>query len=332
MRLRSGQLLGNRGMIVGSRGESFWQTLLENIAEKDCTPFLGSGVTADMLPRPEELAGQLATKFSYPFPDDTSLPRVTQFIGTIDNRRLRKQLLSVLVGQFRKRMGLPAATGMPQTLSQVAEAADWAKTSLELFESEIHRQLADLELPLYITTNVDNFMTLALRAKAGKARREVVPWRDPKIERRDLNPPASPDDPVVLHLFGTDDDLLSMVLTEDDHLDYMARISHDYEYFLPVSVNERLASTTLLFLGYRLEDLDFKIIMRGLLTHLDLQRWNMLHVAVQLEASQRDEAKEKEVIDYFQKYFADARIEIYWGNTHQFMSDLWARWKEYRRA
>jgi hypothetical protein len=332
MRLRSGQLLGNRGVIVGSRGESFWETLLENIAAKECTPFLGSGVTADMLPRPEDLAGQLAAKFSYPFPDNTSLPRVTQFIGTIDNRRLRKQFLSVLVEQFRKQMGLPAAAGMPQTFSQVAEAADWARSSQERFEGEIHHQLADLELPLYVTTNIDNFMTLALRAKSGKARREVIPWRDPAIERRDLNPPASPDDPVVLHLFGTDEDLLSMVLTEDDHLDYMARISHDYEYFLPVSVNEQLASTTLLFLGYRLEDLDFKIIMRGLLTHLDLQRWNMLHVAVQLEANQRDEAKEKEVIDYFQKYFADARIDIYWGNTHQFMSDLWARWGEYRRA
>jgi hypothetical protein len=333
LRLRSGQLLGNRGVIVGSRGESFWETLLENIGEKECTPFLGSGVTADMLPRPEELAGQLAAKFSYPFPDHTSLPRVTQFIGTIDNRRLRKQLLSVLVEGFRKRMGLPAAkAGMPQTLSQAIEAADWAKTSLDLFESEIHHQLADLELPLYVTTNVDNFMALALKAKTGKARREVVPWRDPSMQRRDLNPPFAPDDPVVLHLFGTDADLLSMVVTEDDHLDYMARISHDHEFFLPVSVNERLASTTLLFLGYRMEDLDLKIIMRGLLTHLDLQRWNMLHVAVQLESSQRDEAKEKEVIDYFQKYFSDARIDIYWGNTLQFMSDLSARWREYRNA
>ena len=333
MRLRSGQLLGIRGTIVGSRGESFWETLLDNIAEKECTPFLGSGVTSDMLPGPEEIAGELAEKFSYPFPDHTSLPRVTQFIGTIDNRRLRKQLLSVLVEQFRKRMGLPAGVaGVPQTLSQVAEAADWAKTSQELYESEIHHQLADLELPLYVTTNVDNFMTLALRAKKGKARQEVVPWRDAAIQRRDLDPPAAAEDPVVLHLFGSDADLLSMVVTEDDHLDYMARISHDYEYFLPVSANERLASTTLLFLGYRLEDLDFKIIMRGLLTHLDLQRWNMLHVAVQLEESQRNEAREKEVIDYFQKYFAEARIEIYWGNTHQFMADLWARWREYRRA
>lgn len=333
MRLRSGQLLGKRGVILGSRGESFWETLLQNIAEKECTPFLGPGVTANLLPRPEELAHQLATKFSYPFPDDANLPRVTQFIGTIDNRRLRKQLLSVLVEQFRKRMGLPAGTpGCPQNLSQVIEASDWAKTSLDLFESEIHHQLADLDLPLYLTTNIDACMALALQAKTGRARREPVPWRDESMQRRDLNPPASPDDPVVLHLFGTDADLLSMVVTEDDHLDYLARISHDHEYFLPVSVNERLASTTLLFLGYRLEDLDLKVIMRGLLTHLDLQRWNMLHVAVQLESSQRDQAREKEVTDYFQKYFSDARIDIYWGSTLQFMSDLSARWKEYRRA
>jgi hypothetical protein len=333
MRLRSGQLLGNRGEIKGPRSESFWQTLLGIIKGKECTPFLGPGVTADILPRPEELAGELAAKFHYPFLDNTSLPRVTQFIGTIDNRQLRKQLLAVQVERFRKQMGLPTASGeMSSTLSQVAESTNWASTSLERFESEIHHQLADLELPLYITTNTDNFMTLALRAKVGKARREVVPWRAASMQRPDLNPPASPDDPVVLHLFGTDDDLLSMVLTEDDHLDYMARMSHDYEFFLPASVNARLAQTTLLFLGYRLEDLDFKIIMRGLLTHLNLQAWDMLHVAVQLEVGQRDEAKEREMIGYFQKYFANARIEVYWGNTHQFMSDLWARWKEHPSA
>lgn len=337
MRLRSGELFGSRGMILGSRGESFWETLLANIAEKECTPFLGPGVTAGLLPRPEELAHQLAVKFSYPFPDDANLPRVTQFIGTIDNRRLRKQVLAVLVEQFCKNMGLSGGTSgftlqHAPTLSQVVEEASWAKTSLSLFESEIHHQLADLDLPLYLTTNIDNFMALALRAKNGKARQAVVPWRDILMQRRDFTPPVAPDDPVVLHLFGTDADLLSMVITEDDHLDYLARISHDHEYFLPTSVNESLASTTLLFLGYRLEDLDLKIIMRGLLTHLDLQRWNMLHVAVQLESSQHDQSREKEVIEYFHKYFADSRIDIYWGNTQQFMSDLSARWKEYRRA
>ncbi len=332
MRLRSGQLFEKRGVILGVRGESFWETLLGNIEAKECTPFLGPGVTASLFPSPEELARQLAGKFSYPFPDDANLPRVAQFIATIDNRRLRKQILSLLIAQFCKRMGLPAATPGTPSLSQVIEAADWPRASLDLFETEIHHQLADLRLPLYLTTNIDNLMALALKAAAGRVRRDVVPWRDTPIQKRDINPPASPEDPVVLHLFGTDEDLLSMVIKEEDYLDYLARISHDHEYFLPSSVNASLASTALLFLGYRLEDLDLKIIMRGLLTHLDTERFDRLHVAVQLESSQHDQTREKEVIDYFQRYFARARIDIYWGNTLQFMSDLSARWKVYSHA
>ena len=84
-----------------------------------------------------------------------------------------------------------------------------------------------------------------------------------KAARAVLSPPPSADNPVVLHLFGTDQDPASMVLTEDNHLDYLARISHDQEIFLPASVNALLAKNTLLFLGYRLEDLDLKVILRA---------------------------------------------------------------------
>ena len=70
--------------------------------------------------------------------------------------------------------------------------------------------------------------------------------------------------------------------------------------------------------------------MRGLLTHLDLERWGMLHVAVQVEATQVDEAQQREIIRYFQKYFGDSRIDVYWGSTHQFVADLHARWQDYR--
>ena len=106
----------------------------------------------------------------------------------------------------------------------------------------------------------------------------------------------------------------------------------DYEYLLPTSVHEALASTTLLFLGYHLEDLDLKVIMRGLLTHLDLARWGMLHVAVQLEADHIDEAKNQEIVRYFQKYFSTSKIDLYWGSTNQFMADLYARWQERRHG
>jgi hypothetical protein len=331
MRLRAGQLLGNPGKILGPLQESAWKTLLDNIRRKNCTPILGPGVTAGLLPQPDEVARELASKSVFPFPNPNDFLRVSQVIGTIDDTSLREQVLSILVAGFRKRIGL-AADGLDLNLSAAIEKADWKSLGPRLFESEIHRQLAALNLPLYVTTNIDNFMALALEAKAGKVRRETISWRTPPSERYDLDSPPTADNPVVLHLFGTDDEIQSMVLTEDDHLDYLANISHDHDNFLPFSVNDRLASTTLLFLGYRLEDLNLKVILRGLLTHLDLGKWNRLQLAVQLELSSQDEATEKEVIDYLQRtirqYFpVKAPVQIYWGSAQQFMADLTARWE-----
>ena len=335
MRLRRGQLLGQRGQILGDQAGSFWNTLLENIEDGWCTPFLGPGVTAGLLPSPVEVARQLAEEYNYPFPATESLPRVAQFVGTIDNRRLRQEILSTLSEGFKRHMELkPDRADRRRGLAEIIEGADWSARSRELVESEIHHHLADLKLPLYLTTNFDNFMALALRARGLEPRRETVAWRegtsqDAEHPHYDLAPPPSAEEPVVMHLFGTDDDPLSMVLTEDDYLDYLARISRDYEYLLPTSVNEALASTTLLFLGYRLQDLDLKVIMRGLLTNLDLERWGMLHVAVQIESSVADSCMVEEVTRYFQKYFADSKIDVYWGSAQQFVDDLHARWQEY---
>jgi hypothetical protein len=337
MRLRSGALFGERGQILGERAESFWEILLDNIAEGACTPFLGPGMTHGLLPDHGEISHILASDYHYPFPDSDRLPRVAQFVGTLDNRRLRRDVVRLFATGFKRYIGQkPRPEDRNLELSKIIEDVQWSALSRELNESEIHHQLADLDLPLYITTNFDNFMTLALKAKGRTPRRETIAWRealkkDAARPHYDLESPATVAEPVVLHLYGTDEDLLSLVLTEDDYLDYLARLARDHEYLLPTSVNAALASTTLLFLGYRLEDLDLKVIMRGLLTHLDLERWGMLHVAVQVEASQVDEAKQTEVSRYFQKYFGDSRIDVYWGSTQQFVADLHARWQAYRR-
>jgi hypothetical protein len=335
MRLRTGSLFGHRGQILGDRAESFWNVLLENIADGDCTPFLGPGVTADLLPSPSELAQTLAAKYNYPLPNSDNLPHVAQFIATIDDSRLRKDVLRTLSSGFKTKLGLkPDREDRKRGFSEIIKEANWSEISQEVLESEIHHQLADLELPLYITTNFDNFMTLALQAKEYNPRQETIPWR--KLLRRDahppypdLEPPPSEEEPVVMHLFGTDNDTQAMVLTEDDHLDYLALISRDHKYLLPPIVNEALASTTLLFLGYRLGDLDLKVIMRGLLSNLDSEGLDMLNVAVQIEDPMVDEVKQKEVIKYFQKYFSKSNIDIYWGSTAQFVADLHARWQEY---
>ncbi len=338
MRLNDGQLLGWRGKILSDRAEGFWTTLLENIADKWCTPILGPGVASRLLPGQVEMAQKLAAEYSYPFLATQSLPRVAQYVATLDNRRLREQCMRMLISGYRRRMGLKVEGDLARRkLSEIVANSNWSERSRELFENEVHHQLADLELPLYVTTNIDNFMTLALQSRGMEPRRVAVDWRENQRSttagpHHDLNPPPSPENPVVLHLYGTDEDPRSMVLTEDDYLDYLARISRDFEHLLPTDINAALASTTLLFLGFRLQDLDLKVILRGLLTNLDLDRWDMLHVAVQIEADVADPAHVAEVTSYFQRYFANSKIDVYWGTTQQFVADLHARWQEYRHG
>ena len=335
LRLRSGRLFGQRGQVVGKQGESFWNILLENIADGECTPILGPGIAEDLVPIPTEIARHLAREHGYPLSDEEQLPRVAQFVGTIDNVRLRKAVVRQLVVGFKRRLGQrPNRRDRRAGLSKTLVEVDWPELSRELGETEIHHQLADLELPLYLTTNFDNFMSLALEGGGRKVRREILPWHQPIFSNElspflDFDPPPCPEQPVVLHLFGTDEDLLSMVLTEDDHLDFLARVSRDHQHMVPTSVGEALARNTLLFLGYRLQDLDLKVLLRGLLSTLDLTRWGRYHVAVQIESDARDGDRQEDVQRYFQKYFGSSQIDVYWGSTQQFVSELHSRWESF---
>lgn len=333
LRLRGGQLFERRGEVVGKAGDSFWSVLLENLADGECTPILGPQVTAGLLPTRRQLARLLAAEHGYPLADRERLLQVAQYVATLDNVRLRKSVLRHLSAGFLRRIGQrPDRRDRRADLSAIIADAGWPELGRELGETEIHQQLADLALPLYLTTNFDNFMALALAGRQPGVRREILPWHRPPgpdaaAPYRDFEPPASAREPVVLHLFGNDQDLLSMVLTEDDHLDYLARISRDHEHLLPTGVGEALARNTLLFLGYRLEDLELKVILRGLLATLDLSRWGRYHVAVQLDEGERPAAGQEAVLRYFRAYFGSARIDVYWGSSRQFVADLHARWQ-----
>ncbi len=331
MRLRSGFLFGKKGEIRGNREtDEFWETLLETIRYGECTPLLGSGVNRSLLPEPDELALALAGD-SYPFADRDNLPHVAQFFSTTDRRHPRRNLLRNVTRHFARHIGLKFDAEIERmTLSAMIASCSWTDVCQQLFEdvdNEIHNQLADLNLPLYITTNFDNFMMTALRSKGKDPRQEIIAWQHPHQDYYDFQEEATPEKPVVLHLFGTDQDLFSMVLSEDDYLDYLTHLARDYDYFLPTNVQETLASTTLLFLGYRLGDLDSKLLLRGLLPGLNLDAKELLHVAVQIEAEDLDEATQEKVIRYFRKYFSRSNIDLYWGSTQQFVRELHARWK-----
>jgi SIR2-like domain len=271
-----------------------WKLLLARIEDGVCTPFLGAGVAAGVLPLGSDIARRWAEQESYPLDDAHDLARVAQFLAVHqDDAMYPKELLA------RELAGLPSPD-----LTQPGEP---------------HAILARLPLPVFITTNYDDGMYAAL-LKAGKEPlREICRWnRSPALDA-EPSPFAepgympSPARPLVYHLHGRLEVPESLVLTEDDYLDFLVAIAREPN-LLPHPVRRALAGTSLLFIGYRLADWDFRVIHRGLVaaTEASLRR---LSVTVQLPAD--DAAR-----DYLDRYFGALKLRVYWGTAAEFLVDL----------
>lgn len=354
-RLREGQLLAQEGRITSSRSaEAFWPFLLDKIYASKCTPFLGPGVTRGLLPLPETLAEELATEYSYPLSDHRNLARVAQYMvinaGHESLRqtyleRLRRGLYTALgesppqAGRGGRRRGTSDELTLTQTIGQL----NWAERILSLQENEVHHRLADIEFPLYITTNVDNFIVEAIKHKQ---QRQIEAGQRDKIEVRRVGPRWQPetgppkytldpdpdlDHPVVFHLNGYDDGDLQeehLVLSEDDYLAHFARISHDQESILPTNLLGMLSEHTFLFLGYKLEDWQFRVVLQGLLARIAQAGGDKkLHVGVQLAVEDAPDIEQAQA--YLEDYLKSFNISIYWGTAQQFVTELHTRWLAY---
>ena len=217
---------------------------------------------------------------------------------------------------------------------------NWAQKVLQIHENEIHHLLARLELPLYLTTNFDSFMVEALkynlRDKGDPTapdhrlppRREGPRWRQAQAGSPQyvLSPEPSPDEPVVFHLNGHDGDpeQQHLILAEDDFLAHLVRISRDQDMIFPSNLlGEIFHEKSFLFLGYHLEDWEFRVILHGFLDREDTE----LHVAVQLADDQAlDTGKAQK---YLEDYFGQFSVDIYWGTPQQFVTELHTRWQQY---
>lgn len=279
-----------------------WRLLLSRIKNGACTPFLGAGACAGTLPLGGEIAAHWATLHDYPLEDPHDLARVAQYIGVAqDDAMYPKELICAEL----EGVGPPDFTA----------------------KNEPHAVLADLPLPVYMTTNYDDFMTAALRARNKNPSREICRWNtspaveaEPRLLGGEGSFVPTVATPVVYHLHGHLGVPESLVLTEDDYLDFLVAISRD-EQLVPHEIQRALAGTSLLFVGYRLSDWDFRVIHRGLVMagEPSLRR---LSVTVQLPRS--DPAR-----TYLDAYFSAMKVRVFWGTADEFMTELRQRWEEF---
>lgn len=292
--------------------EKIWEQTIYLIKKKKCTPFIGAGASADALPLASVLAAGMAAKYNYPFDDRGNLARVTQYAA------VSEQNVPILKDQL-----VDAMFGGVQTPDFYAR-------------DQPHAMLAELELPIYITTNYDDFMFQALEERGREPQRVICPWyiKDPVeaqqansffSERGGYDPKSSR--PIVYHLHGHYSTPESLVVTEDDYIDFLVRFSGD-PLLVPPKIKEALRSHMLLFVGYSLADWTFRVIFSGL-RYTRSSYAQQSHVSVQLPPLPNDALDQRpaRIQDYLENYFGDQNISICWKAARDFSAELRLRWE-----
>jgi len=308
-----------------------WDGLLPWIESDDFIPILGPGLNRGLLPSGEEIAAIWADKYGYPLNRRPNLPRVAQYVEkkvgrNIPHQRLPRLLTKDLLEREQIHDQRPL---MRQGLSEVIDKV--AYRYFDRDENAPHRILAELPISTYVTTDYDSFMTAALRWKGKEPVRRACLW---KKDLRDLSAidehddlEGTPQKPLVFHLFGNDLEPTSQVLTEDDHLDFLGFIAKEYRAKIPSELRAGLSESMLLFLGYNINDLDCRVLFRGLVANkLEEQKRERLAV-LQVDGNEGDEKKRSAVQLFMQKTCENLRIYVYWGSVREFLSELRRQWR-----
>ena len=279
-----------------------WEILVSRISEGKCTPFIGAGACYDILPLGKDIANEWAKNHGYPLEDVDDLGSVAQYMAITHDPLFPKEEMSRLLRKVS-----------PSGFSSIEES---------------HGFIASLPLPVYITTNYDDFLYKALRSKGKEPKRVVCQWNSYLKNGNEylLNPDfkGTKDRPIIFHLHGLNELPESMVLTEDDYVDFLVNVSNNKMEIIPHQIRRALTGSSLLFIGYSLRDWSFRVVFRGLVSKMEASM-RRINVAVQLPKT------EKAKNEYLESYFSNMKIKVFWGPADEFMTQLKDKMDEYNK-
>ncbi len=173
-----------------------------------------------------------------------------------DNRRVCGSALSAIAQQYEDAY---ESNSLQATAEKFYRARQYAP-------SPVHETLASLPFPLIVTTNPDDLLTQAFKA----ANKTPISQRyHPRGDKR-ANPefviPGSPAAPVIYHLFGDANEPSSLVLSENDMLDFLIAVISGSSP-LPNSLLSALKrkGQSFLFLGFGVRRWELRMLLKILL-------------------------------------------------------------------
>lgn len=320
--------------------KSWKETIIDRIGDGKVVPIISNSFANDLaFGSHERLVKGWAKYINYPqFEQPHSLAKIAQYesVNVAGEHQLGDEdLVKEKYLKFLELALLAMARRDPHVSS--SKRAELEEQAGELTVSQLARHLsyptlasgqenpllllADLPLPIYLTTSYHDFLEVALREKARKEPRlEIYRWHGglkhiPSVFEKEQDYHPTPEQPLVYHLYGFDAYPESLVLTEDDHLDFLANLSGA---ILP-RVMQALTQSSLVMLGFSLPAWDFRILFRGV---IKARPKKLASVAIQLE--ENDQEKE-----YLQKYLRQVNFEVEWidpADPYHFIRELHQGW------
>ncbi len=312
-----------------------WDNLLREIRKKRCTPIVGPRVAEHLLGSRAEIAERWADTYKYPLDpkDRSNLRQVAQYVEVKRRRRvLIDELVDYLCRALQERYG--------DILSEVQREAEPSEQLLNALINEVvinkqkrdpydpHLILAELKQNIYVTAAFGNLLGSAFAQSKIDHVVEACNW---KREREfqsvfDTDPNYNPDEnrPLVYHLFGRINECDSLVLTEDDYFDFLISVCTETE-LIPTKVWKALTDTSLFFVGFRITDWEFRVLLRLISSRESKEKLkDFEHVAVQVDPSADDFKSPETVREYLGNYFGEQlyAVNIYWGEIGDFMREL----------
>jgi hypothetical protein len=332
MRLRDASLWYEPGF-TGGPDEEFakWQSLGNAVNKKRCTAIVGPGIVEMLLGPRTQIAQRWAEKHGYPFSrsDQDELPRIAQYVSV-------QQDVDYLHDAYREALRDALVRRYPALLPpDLAQKEDWDSgqigQALKLVADNRWgedtpgplRDLARLGLPIYVTANQSDLLAQALADEGADPQVRICPWND-TIPRNEyaFDETPTPDRPLVYHLFGHMKLPSSLVIAEDDYFDYLIGVKKNWD-LLPNALKGALYSTSLLFLGFRIDDWTFRTFFRILVNEPSYFQLSLRsHAAVQIEPDDGRIQNVQRARNYMKEYFGRRWFSLYMGSTEEFLKEL----------
>lgn len=297
----------------------------------------------------EQLTAEWANFVEYPMQDKENLARVAQYflVEQKDDPHARTKYI-----EFLKTVLLTIAKDDPNyadiaerlmprihemRFSEIANQLDYPRFA-DGAEDPL-RLLARLPLPIYVTTSQSDFLERALEAEGKKPRTQICFWSgeissaSPE-HRTDLEFLPTVTNPLVYHLYGLEDYPQTMVMSEDDYLNFLIAMVEDTNTLnpvVPLSLRRALGESHLLLLGYHLRDWDFRVMFRFLLK-FRRDEFSPRGMVIQLKKDDRRIENEERSLDYLGRYFDRRKFDVEWNDSEKFIQKLWNDWNAYRQG